>query len=168
MNAASGYEISLAKLADVPEIVALQRDNLVTNGGLLSVEFPAAWFERVVSEMPIMVARRDRRLAGYIVASTREDTREQSLIEAKFRAYPAAAADAYNSGPLCVARGERGNGLAQLLMDAQRRALPGREAIAFVRQDNAASRAVHAKAGYREVSEFVHDGIPYITVARAG
>lgn len=75
MNAASGCEISAAKLADVPEIVALQRDNLVMNGGLLSVEFPTAWFEHVVNEMPIMVARRDNRLIGYIVASARAHTR---------------------------------------------------------------------------------------------
>lgn len=168
MSAAGDYEISAAKPSDVAEIVALQRDNLIMNGGSLSVEFLASWFERVLSEMPIMVARRNSRLVGYIVASTRDHTRDQSLIEAKFRAYPTAPTDSYNSGPLCVAHRERGHGLALLLMNAQRRALPGREAIAFIRQDNAASRVVHEKAGYREVAEFVHDRISYFTVARAG
>ena len=33
--------------------------NLLSNGGFLSIEFSSDWFERVLSEMPIIVARRD-------------------------------------------------------------------------------------------------------------
>jgi L-amino acid N-acyltransferase YncA len=163
-----GFEVRVATPSDVPEIVALQEANLVGGrGGSLSVAFPATWFETVVRDMPVVIARRGGALVGYLVASSRAHTRGQPLTEAKFAAYRGAE-DAYNAGPLCVAEGERGRGLALVLMDAQRRHLPGREGVAFVRLDNAASRATHAKAGYREVATFEHAGVAYVAVAWPG
>jgi L-amino acid N-acyltransferase YncA len=161
------YVITDATPDDIPELLSLQRKNLTINGGSLSVEFPAEWFERSLQDMPIVIARRDGVLAGYLVASSRSATQNQKLIEAKFRAYTGSA-DAYNSGPLCIAATERGRGLALLMMDAQRARLAGREGVAFIRRDNAASRSVHAKGGYREVAEFSHAGIEYLAVARPG
>jgi len=161
------YDVRVAIPSDVPDIVALQEANLVGNGGSLSVAFPAAWFEMVVREMPVVIARRGGALVGYLVASSRAHAQGQPLTEAKFAAYRGAE-DAYNSGPLCIAEGERGCGLAAALMDAQRRRLPGREGVAFIRLDNAGSRATHAKAGYREVATFTHAGVAYVAVARPG
>jgi L-amino acid N-acyltransferase YncA len=46
--------------------------------------------------------------------------------------------------------------------------LPGREGIAFIRRDNATSRAVHAKYGFREVAEFSHAGVEYLVVSYSG
>lgn len=163
----SGLRIGVATAADVPAMLALQDANLIANGGSLSVAFPAAWFETVLREMPVMVARREGRLVGYLVASARAHTRGQPLTEAKFAAYPGAE-NAYNAGPLCIAAGERGQGLALRLMQAQQCHLPGREAVGFVRRDNAASRATHARAGYLEVAGFTHAGGDYVVVARPG
>jgi L-amino acid N-acyltransferase YncA len=163
----AGHDVRVATPSDVPDILALQEANLVANGGTLSVAFPAAWLEMVVREMPVVIARRDSSFVGYLVASSRAHARGQPLVEAKFAAYPGAA-DAYNAGPLCIAAGERGRGLALLLMEAQRRQLPGREGVAFIRLDNAASRATHARAGYREVAAFEHAGVSYVAAARRG
>ncbi len=164
---APSYDVLVATPSDIPDVVALQQANLARNGGPLSVAFPAEWFEMIMREMPVVIARRGAALVGYLVASSREHARGQPLTEAKFAAYPGAE-DAYNAGPLCVATGERGRGLALLLMEAQRRHLPSREGVAFVRFDNAASRATHAKAGYREVATFTHAGVAYVVVARRG
>ncbi|WP_237214297.1 GNAT family N-acetyltransferase [Falsiroseomonas oryziterrae] len=161
------YDVRVATPADLPDILALQQANLVAHGGSLSVAFPAAWLETVVREMPVVIARRDGVLAGYLVASSRAHARGQPLVEAKFAAYPAGAG-AYNAGPLCIAASERGRGLALMLMKEQRRHLPGREGVAFIRADNAASRTTHAKAGYREVAAFEHGGLSYVVVARRG
>ncbi|MBX9701833.1 MAG: hypothetical protein K2X74_20525 [Acetobacteraceae bacterium] len=161
------WDVRVATASDVPEIMALQDANLVTSGGSLSVAFPPAWFERVVREMPVVIARRGNALVGYLVASSRAHTQGQKLPQAKFDAYPCAD-DAYNAGPLCIAAGERGRGLALVLMEEQRRRLPGREAVAFARADNAASRATHAKAGYREVANFDLAGVAYVVLARQG
>ena len=66
----SDCEIALATVDDIPGIVELQRLNLLSNGGFLSIEFSNDWFERVLSEMPIIVARRDGRVCGYLVSSS--------------------------------------------------------------------------------------------------
>ena len=71
----------------------------------------------------------------------------------------------YNSGPLCIAATERGQGLAAKLFEKQRLLLPGREGVAFIRRDNAASRAAHRKHGFLEVAEFSHADVEYLVAA---
>ena len=159
--------ISVATAADIPDILALQSENQVAKGGSLSVEFPAQWFERAVTDMPIVIARREGRLVGYLVSSSQAATAHLALPQAKYRAYPAGV-DAYNSGPLCIAASERGQGLMSKLFGAQRSRLHGREGVAFIRRDNAASRAVHARHGFREVAEFAHAGVDYLVVSYPG
>jgi L-amino acid N-acyltransferase YncA len=158
------YLISVATAEDIPDILALQSENQLSKGGALSLKFPAQWFERAVADMPIVIARREGHLVGYLVSSSQAATRHLPLPQAKYRAYPAGV-DAYNSGPLCIAASERGRGLVAKLFDAQRSLLPGREGVAFIRRDNAASRAVHAKYGFREVAGFTHAGVEYLVVS---
>jgi L-amino acid N-acyltransferase YncA len=158
------YVLSVATDEDVPEILALQAANQISRGGALSVEFSAEWFARAVKDMPVVVARRDGLLVGYLISSSQAATAHLPLNQAKFGAYPATP-DAYNSGPLCIAAGERGRGLVSKLFEAQRSHLGDREGVAFVRQDNAVSRAVHAKHGFREVATFSHGGAAYVVVA---
>lgn len=158
------YELGVATAEDVPELLALQAKNLIDRGGSLSIEFSADWYERVVREMPIVVARRDGRLAGYLVSSSPEATHDLAIVRAKFDAYPAGP-DAYNSGPLCVAAEDRGQGVVTRLFEMQRSLLPGREGVAFIRRDNSASRAAHARYGFREVAEFTHLGVAYLVAA---
>jgi L-amino acid N-acyltransferase YncA len=160
----SSYLISVAEPKDIPEILSLQSENQVARGGALSVEFPTPWFEAAIKDMPIVVARREGRLVGYLVSSSPAATRHLALPQAKHRAYPAGPG-AYNSGPLCIAASERGRGLVSKLFETQRSLLQGREGVAFIRQDNAASRAVHARYGFREVAAFSHAGVEYLVVA---
>ena len=105
------YVIGPASRDDIPALLELQKANLAGAGGALSVQFSSEWFERSMDEMPIMVAKRNGMLVGYLVSSSRTATRHLALSEAKYRAYPASP-EAYNSGPLCVAASERGRGLA--------------------------------------------------------
>jgi L-amino acid N-acyltransferase YncA len=160
----SSYLISVATAGDIPEILALQSDNQISRGGALSVEFPAQWFEAAIKDLPIVIAMRDGRLVGYLVSSSQAATQHLPLPRAKQRAYPAGPG-AYNSGPLCIAASERGRGLVAKLFETQRSLLQGREGVAFIRRDNAASRAVHAKYGFREVVEFSHGGVDYLVVS---
>lgn len=159
-----GYEIRAARSDDVPEIVALQAENQIGKGGSLSVEFPANWYECAVNDLPIVIARREGWLVGYLVSSSRAATQHVALTQAKFRAYPAGP-DAYNSGPLCIAASERGRGLVKLLFALQRFLLPAREAVAFIRRDNNVSRSVHFKNGFLEVAQFSHSGVAYVVAA---
>jgi hypothetical protein len=52
------YSIRPAMPDDIPEIIALQEDNLPASGGSLSVRQPSAWFERAIAEGALVVARR--------------------------------------------------------------------------------------------------------------
>ena len=159
------YDICTATHDDIPELLALQADNQISRGGALSIQFPATWFASVIRDMPIVIARREHRLVGFLVSSPKEATQDLPLGQAKFSAYPVGP-NAYNSGPLCIAATERGQGLVAKLFDMQRSLLPGREGVAFIRRDNAASRAAHAKYGFREVSEFSYAGVDYLVAAR--
>ena len=159
------YDIRTATADDIPGLLALQAENQISRGGALSIEFPATWFADVIRDMPIVIARRGHRLVGFLVSSPKGATRHLPLGRAKFSAYPADP-DAYNSGPLCIAATERGQGLGAKLFDMQRMLLPGREGVAFIRRDNAASRAAHNKSGFREVAKFSYAGVDYLVAAR--
>jgi L-amino acid N-acyltransferase YncA len=167
LTGASEYAISLATREEIPELLGLQKANLGVHGGALSVRLTSEWFECSLEEMPIILARRSGRLVGYLVSSSRSATARLALPQAKFRAYPTGP-EAYNSGPLCIARSERGRGLAGMLFCALREHLPGREAVTFVRRDNTASRNAHAKAGFREVAQFAYDDVDYVVMACSG
>src|SRR4051794_14105373 len=137
MMTVSDCEIALATVDDIPGIVALQSANLPGKGGSLSIEFSSDWFERVLSAMPIVVARRGGRIVGYLVSSPLSVAADAPLIRAKLRAYPGSG-NPYNHGPVCVASEERNQGLIGRMFALLRERLRGREGIAFVRRDNAA------------------------------
>src|SRR5262245_11620514 len=88
------------------------------------------------------------RYAARIVAVVHAHT---PIVQAMFRAYPGSH-DAYVYGPICVAESERGHGLATALFAKLRERLPGRECVAFVRCDNAASLQAHLKMGMNDVA----------------
>ena len=83
------------------------------------------------------------------------------------RAYPGTP-EAYMYGPVCVAEDQRGRGLASAMFAALRALLPGREALTFIRSDNAVSLQVHERLGLRKVAKFDHDGVTCIILSHAG
>ena len=107
---ASDCEIALATVDDIPGIVELQGLNLLSNGGFLSIKFSNDWFERVLSEMPIIIARKKNRIVGYLVSSPVSVAAHAPIIQAKLRAYPGSG-NPYNHGPVCIAKDERNQGL---------------------------------------------------------
>ena len=106
------YDIRAATADDIPALLALQAENQISRGGALSIEFPATWFADVICDMPIVTAWREHRLVGFLVSSPKGATQHLPLGQAKFSAYPAEP-NAYNSGPLCIAATERGQGFGR-------------------------------------------------------
>jgi L-amino acid N-acyltransferase YncA len=149
-------EIGRATREDIDGILALQERNLPEHGGMLSARLPRAWFERALDDLPIIVARRDSQVVGYLVSASHAAVAAVPVIAAMLRAYPGAV-DAYIYGPVCVAEEERGQGLAAAMFAELRAALPGREGILFIRTDNVASLRTHARMGMRQVAMFEHD-----------
>ena len=163
----SKCEIGLATRDDVTGIVDLQERNLRGVGGALSVRFSRDWFEAAISHMPIIVARCDEQIAGYVVSTPLTAQAHDPIIQAMLRAYPGSPAS-YNYGPICVAENHRGRGLANAMFQSLKLQLPAREGFTFIRRDNAASLKVHTKMGMNEVAEFTHAGVMYVVVAYVG
>ncbi len=163
----SGTDILRASLSDLEGIVALQAANQPERGGTLSACLPPARIIEMMSEMPLIVARRDGRVAGYLMTSTREMNADVPVIKAMLAAYPGTA-DAYVYGPICVEAEARGKGLAQAMFSELRRLVPMREGILFIRRDNPASLRAHEKMGMREVAGFVFGGSEFVVLSWPG
>jgi L-amino acid N-acyltransferase YncA len=160
----SEYEIALATPDDAPGILALQEPNLPDNGGSLSVRQNADWFRRTMLEMPLVVARRDGKLVGYVVSTSLAAKTHVAIVQAMLQRFPAPP-DCYSYGPVCVADSVRGKGLAGILFEELRKHLPGRPTMTFVRADNAPSLRAHRKMGMQELGAFTHEGVPYVALS---
>jgi L-amino acid N-acyltransferase YncA len=160
----SNYAISLATAGDIPGLLALQEENYIGNGGSLSVRLPAEWFADAMQAMPLIVARRDGKVVGYVVATSLAAQMDIPIVQAMAAAFPPPP-DCYIQGPVCVAASERGKGLAGLMFASMRARMPGRAAITFIRSDNAASLRAHEKVGIRIIGEFESNGERYSALA---
>jgi predicted GNAT superfamily acetyltransferase len=163
----AGIEIGLATADDIADILDLQERNLRKNGGALSVPMLRKWLDTAIAKMPIVVARRDGRLVGYVVSSSLADQSADPILEGMLQAYPGAP-NSYVYGPICVAENERGQGVARAMFEELRAQLRGREGFTFIRADNAVSRKVHAGMGMREAATFTVGGVGYVVVAYVG
>ena len=160
----AGYTIALAAADDIPGILALQEENLPASGGNLSVRLPTDWFAGAMQEMPLIVARHDGKVVGYVVATSLAAQMHIPIVQTMVGKFPPPT-DCFIQGPVCVAQSERGKGLVGLMFAEMRRRLPGRAAITFIRSDNAASLRAHEKMGICALGEFDHGGERYTASA---
>jgi GNAT superfamily N-acetyltransferase len=156
------YSIHPALPEDIPDILALQEDNLPANGGSLSVRQPAEWFAGAIAEGAVVVARHQR-LVGYVLGTSIAAQAHIPIVKALLAAYPPPP-DCYVYGPVCVAASERGRGLAAALFDALRLQMNDRPAVTFVRADNAPSLQAHRKMGMRDLGGFRCNDVSYVAL----
>jgi L-amino acid N-acyltransferase YncA len=115
--------------------------------------------------MPIIVARNEGRVVGYVVSSPLTAQAHNPIVQAMLRAYPGYP-HAYNYAPICVSESERGRALAGAMFEALCARLPAREDFTFIRRDNTVSVKAHAKMGMQEVAEFTQDEVTYRSLCR--
>lgn len=139
--------------SDVEGILELQNANQARNGGTLSANLPSSRILEMINDLPLIVARRNGRVVGFLMTSSRAMNADVPIIRTMLDAY-AGMDDAYVYGPICVDKNERGKGLAQAMFEELRRHLLGREGVLFIRRDNAPSLAAHRKMGMCEVASF--------------
>ena len=161
------YDIALATPDDIPGMLALQDANLPDKGGSLSVRLTEDWFRDAILEKSIVVARCNSRIVGYVMGTALAANAHIAIIQAMLRAYPASP-DCYLYGPICVAKSERGKGLARALFEELRSRIPGRPAVLFVRADNPSSLQAHRKMGMRELGTFDNEGVRYMALTYSG
>jgi predicted GNAT superfamily acetyltransferase len=152
--------VSKATDADLDGILALQASNQIDRGGTLSASLSRSRVSAMMHEMPLIVARREERITGFLMTTTREMNADLPIVQAMFKAY-LGAPDAYVYGPVCVDAEERGKRLARVMFEELRALEPGREGILFIRSDNEASLRAHIRMGMREVAGFQFSGFDF-------
>jgi len=162
-----GFLVERATAADIAGILDLQERNLPHNGGRLSVQLSHTWLEAAITDMPVLVARSDGRVVGYVISTPIAAQAKIPIVQAMLAAYPGSPG-AYIYGPICVAEDHRGQGVAAALFASLRRHLPGREGFPFIRADNAMSLKVNIRMGMREVADFSHADTAFVVVAYVG
>lgn len=167
MSESKGIEIATASARDLDGILALQEANQPERGGTLSARLSRAQLEAMLADLPLLVARRGDVVVGYLLAASQATVSAVPVIRAMLAAY-AGGPDAYVYGPIVVAEGERGSGLAQRLFESLRARLPGREGILFIRSDNSASLRAHAKMGVVPRGTFRHNERDFVVLSYEG
>lgn len=143
--------------ADLDGIMALQAKNQIDQGGTLSASLPRERVSAMMQDMPLIIARRDERVTGFLMTTTKEMNADIPIVQAMFNAYQGAPG-AYVYGPVCVDAEERGKRLAQAMFEELRALEPGREGILFIRSDNEASLKAHIRMGMHEIAAFQFNG----------
>ncbi len=166
-RAMQDVQIDTLRAGDIDGVLALQEANQAERGGSLSARMPRAFFAAAVGGMPVIVARRDGCVVGFLVTAPKHPWPEAPVVRAMLRSWPGGN-DAYIYGPVCVAAEQRGRGLAGAMFAALRALLPGREGVLFIRSDNTASLRAHAKMGIRQVTSFDHEGATMLVLTYIG
>lgn len=159
--------ITRATEADLDGIITLQAANQIARGGMLAAELPRERLAQMLHGLPLIVAKRDGRVTGFLLASARTINGDVPVLRAMFNAYTGAP-DAYVYGPICVDATERGQGLAPAMFAELRRLLPGREGVLFIRNDNEASLRAHRRMGMQEVAAFELGGVDFAVFSYVG
>jgi predicted GNAT superfamily acetyltransferase len=167
MTAIGDVEIGLATTADLEGVLELQAANQADKGGTLSACLPRSRIVEMLSDMPLIVARRNNIVIGFLMTSTQAMNADIPIIHAMLAAYPCTD-DAYVYGPICIDEKEKGKGLAQAMFAELRHLQPRREGILFIRRDNIASLRAHEKMGMREVASFEFRGVDHAVFSYFG
>jgi predicted GNAT superfamily acetyltransferase len=159
--------VGKATEADLDGILELLAANQVDHGGTLSSGLPRTRVVAMMQAMPLIVARRDDNVTGFLMTTAREMNADLPIVQETFAAYHGTA-DAYLYGPICVDAKERGKGLAQTMFKELRRLEPGREGILFIRRDNEASIRAHLRMGMHEVAGFYFNEADFAVFSYVG
>ena len=84
-------EITQATAEDIDGLLDLQERNQPERGGTLSAWLPREWLEAAVADMPVIVARKEGQVVGYLISASREAYAGVPVVAAMLRAYPGAA-----------------------------------------------------------------------------
>lgn len=150
-------DIGIAVESDIEGILSLQDANQPESGGTLSARLPRDRIVAMMQDMPMLVARQQGQVVGFLMTSSKKMNADIPIIQAMLAAHPGSE-NAYVYGPVCVARAVRGKGLAQAMFKHMKSLLPGWEGILFIRRDNPASLQAHAKMDMNEVAAFSFNG----------
>lgn len=170
--------------SDIDQVIAIQNESLLgkvpdsdLKDGFVQGEFTAAAFRNFDRDVAVIVAEENGRIAGYLCTSHLELHQGKELLQllakrAESIMFEGKALAQYKlviTGPICIAKVERGKGIFEHLYNFFF-ATEGKNfdvSICFVDDANPRSLAAHInKLGMRVVDEFEFDGRNYNLLAR--
>lgn len=177
--------IRKAQPADYPGILALHRENLISNlpasqrqDGFLSLDITESQIAQANEDFTAIVARVDmphsnNPVIGYVWGTTPDYNRQYPLIKAMMALYPSVEWQSrplsnyrlFIYGPVCVAKAYRGQGVLQALFQELLQQASGRyeAGSAFVAKDNPRSLFAHTqKLGMEPLREFEFKSKNYV------
>ena len=153
-----------ASADDAEAVGTLLAENSPASGGSLTGDWSphvvARWLSRGGT---IIVAHDGATLLGALLADEKAHA-TASVVRRMIETY-SGADTAYVYGPVCIADSGRGKGVLGALHHAARRIFANREAILFIRADNARSLRAHEKLGMQVVGEFDVDEMRYLVLS---
>ncbi len=170
--------------SDVDQVIAIQNESLLgkvseadLKDGFVQGEFTAAAFRNFDRDVAVMVAEEGGKIAGYLCTSHLELHQGKELLKVlakrtesiMFEGKPLSQYKLVITGPICIAKAERGKGIFEQLYNSFF-ASEGKTfevSICFVDDANPRSLAAHInKLGMRVVDEFEFGGRKYNLLAR--
>jgi hypothetical protein len=167
VESADMIKTRLAELADAEAISALLMANSGDNGGMLLGHWPREIIARRISggQSIVIATDEDGTLLGALLTSEK-GFGDAAPVQAMLTAWPGRP-DAYVYGPVCVSGEARGRGVLGALYVKLQATFPDREAILFVRADNARSLKAHLGLGMREVARYEFGAEAFIVLSDA-
>lgn len=172
-----------AETKDIPEILELQKRNLLGNlepqdqqDGFLSIEYSSDQLESLNNQLVgIFVAINNDHLAGYVIAQTMDFAIQSPLISTMVKRFPdviyqsrpLSGFKTFIYGPVCIDKRHRGQGILEGLFNVMLKTLRGQYdvGVAFVSERNPRSLHAHQdKLGLKVVDEFEFNGQKYWTL----
>lgn len=156
------FTIKVANTIDIDGILKLQAENQGSQGGKLAAELSLDQIKEMMEDMPQIVAIVNNQIVGFLLTTSKavHEKRNVPIVDAMFDSY-SGKNDSYIYGPVCVAKSQRGKGLAQLMFKELLSQAPDREGILFIRSDNTPSLRAHEKMGIHKVSSFIFNNAEF-------
>lgn len=152
------FTTTMASAKDIDDISRLLQANTAAHGGTLTGEFDRNTVVRMLDAgMPVIIAQEQDRLLGVVFSHAMGNPKAPPVVTAMEKAWPGSPG-AYIYGPVCIDASARGRGILTLLYESLKQALPGREAVLFIRRHNVASLTAHQRLGMCEVAGFSAGG----------
>ena len=149
---------------DVERISALLMANAADRGGMLVGDWSVGVVrDCIAAGQLIIVARDGPHLLGVLFTSEKVRASAPPVL-AMLTAWPGSV-DAYVYGPVCIDQAARGRGVLEALYAELVARQPGREAILFIKADNARSLRAHARLGMVPVARFTLGGEVFIVLS---
>lgn len=153
-----------AMIDDAERISALLMANSSDRGGTLYGDWSVGVVTKWITDGALIIVAMDGpRLAGVLFTSEKALASAPPVVE-MLKAWPGST-DAYVYGPVCIDQASRGKGVLGALYADLLARRPGRDAMLFIKANNARSLRAHARLGMTHVANFVLGGEVFVVLS---